>query len=393
MNILFFSNIHISPNRGGVERVTYTLSNALKERGHNITLLSATAPIDRDILRDNQYILPQKETYKHQNILYTKKLIQDKNIDIIVNQSETLSSHMLLNEAKGKCPQITCIHTHPADLIKSIRDNWDLWISKDNYIKRIAKLPYYLLRCLFQYYIRQKFLRHKYSRIYNESDNIILLSERYKKSFTEYARLSNDNKLHYIQNPNTYNKSQTVEKENLVLFVGRLEYSPKRADRIIDVWNIIEKQNCSWQLKILGDGPDRESLELMAHKYGLRNISFEGIVDPFIYYKKAKIICGTSTTEGYPMVILEAIQNNIIPIVFDSYEATHDIIEDKKTGFLIRPFRIKEYAKTLLMLMNNNSLLTEMQNNIIEKSKTNQFDIDNTITKWEELFKKICFQG
>lgn len=391
MNILFFSNIHISPKRGGIERVTYTLSNALKEREHNITLLSAAAPIDNDILQDNQYILPQKETYSHQNILYIEKLIQDKNIDIIVNQSETFSSHRLLNEAKGKCPLITCIHSHPADSIKSIKDNWDLWISKDNYIKRIVKLPYYLLRCLFQYYIRQKFLRYKYSRVYRESDKIILLSERYKKSFTKYAQLSNCNKLHYIPNPNTYNKSQTVEKENLVLFVGRLEYSPKRADRIIDVWNIIEKQNSPWQLKILGDGPDRKNLELRAHKYGLRRLSFEGVVNPRDYYEKAKIICITSTVEGFGMVVTEAMQNIVLPIAFDSYEAVHDIIENKKTGFLIRPFRIKEYAKILLMLMNNNSLLTEMRNNIIEESKTNKFDIDSIIAKWELLFNEVKY--
>ena len=59
-----------------------------------------------------------------------------------------------------------------------------------------------------------------------------------------------------------------------------------------------------WNLKIIGDGPDKKKLEYMSRR--LDRISFLGFQNPEPYYREASILCMTSNHEGFGMVLIES---------------------------------------------------------------------------------------
>ena len=74
-----------------------------------------------------------------------------------------------------------------------------------------------------------------------------------------------------------------------------------------------------WKLNIIGNGPDLDYLKKRANKMNLERIFFVGHQDPEPYYKRAKIFCMTSSYEGVPLVISEAQNYNVFPILFNSF--------------------------------------------------------------------------
>lgn len=390
MTICFFSNIHISKLRGGVERVTYTLSQTFQSRGYDIIMISSIGPANGDTLQENQYVLPDRTTYSQKNIDFVSDLLKKHNIQIIINQSETQSSQALLKYFLGKYPIITCIHTDPLAPIKSIKDNWDLWKAQEGSIRFLIRSPYYIARCIYQQYTRKKYLKQKYSALYNECDAIVLLSKGFERPFCKISGLKNVEKLYAIGNPNSFEEQHILKvsnKENIVLFVGRLVFSPKRCDRILKIWKRVEKYAPDWNLIILGDGPDREMFYALKEKLDLKRVTFTGMVDPRPYYEKAAISCITSTHEGFSLAASESLQYGAVPIAFGSYEAINDIIDDNKTGFIIKPFNTRNFSKTVLELIKNPMLLKTIQHNIA--ARKDKFDKNAIANQWERLFYNL----
>lgn len=217
-----------------------------------------------------------------------------------------------------------------------------------------------------------------------------MLSEGFKDDFLQFVKNAKKEKLFVIPNPNTYEKiyEQSLKhKDNIVLYVGRLSYSQKRVDRLISIWKNLESQFPEWKFLIIGDGPERKQLEDLALKYKLTHISFLGYQDPEIYYQKARILCMSSTYEGFGMVLTEAMQHKVVPIAFGSYKALHDIVEDKKNGFVIPPFDLSVYASRLSLLMKDSRLWTRLAENAQEKVL--EFDIEKVGERWIDLFQRI----
>ena len=140
---------------------------------------------------------------------------------------------------------------------------------------------------------------------------------------------------------------------------------------------------------IVGDGKDIELFKEINRKTGNYDVEFVGFHEPTTFYQKSKILCIVSSYEGSPCVIQEALYHNVIPIAFDSFEASSDYIINSKTGFLINAFKINKYAKVLKKLMVENTIIQEIQENIKKENYLDQFSIDNIIKQWEQLFRKL----
>lgn len=390
MNICFISLGHISKQRGGVDRVTDVLSKELIKRGHNIFLISLWKAIKGDEIYNYQYFLPSQDVTSKVNKEFLQDFFKGKNVDIIVNQAEVFGIFQLLQATHNDIPLISCIHTDPLAAIKGINDNYDLWKIEEGMMRFTLKYPYYIARYLYQKYTRRKYIKQKYHALYKGCNAIVLLSENFKKPFKKISGIKDSGKLHAIGNPNSFEEqlnTTCIRKENMVIFVGRLEFSPKRCDRILKIWKRIEKDAPGWTLAILGDGPDRAMFHKLKEELKLQRVIFTGTIDPKPYYTKATISCITSTHEGFSLAATESLQYGVIPIAFGSYEAINDIIEDSKTGFIIKPFNKKAFSSTILKLIKDPILLKNIQHNIANSIK--KFDKNIIVDKWEKLFNQI----
>lgn len=384
MNICFITNQHVSEFRGGVERVTSILATEFKTNGYNVIMLSSLPPIDGDQLLENQFILPNDTINSKENQSFLSTFAVNHEIDIIVNQSEVKANLELIKASTPNIPVISVIHTDPAAVIKAVQDNWDYWKIQYGTLKFSLLSPYFYIRKLYQRYTRKKYIKAKHLFYYNQSNAVVLLSEKYINSFINLTEIKDISKLYAISNPQTITQTQNIEteKNNIVLFVGRLVYQ-KRLDRLFRIWKKI-KDKKDWKLIIIGDGPDRDLYESLCKKWHIEKVEFVGQCDPTHYYKKAKVLCMTSSFEGSPCVIQEAIQYGIKPIVFESYESVTDIIVHERNGFLIKPFSIRKYSKVL------KSIIDRGNSDIYQSPTKLDFTTKEQIfLQWQNLFKKL----
>ena len=192
---------------------------------------------------------------------------------------------------------------------------------------------------------------------------------------------------HLLNDLLTLRNSSLLERMKEIIYVGRLDNRSKKVGRLIKVWSKVGKKYSDWNLVIVGDGPDRNQLEELKKKYKVGNLTFEGFQSPIEYYKRASIICMTSSFEGFPMVLVEAMQFGCVPIAFDSFEAIRDVIIPEKTGELVKPFKIKDFVNKLSNLMDNGTKRKIMSDAAFKHVA--QFDVNYIVDKWEVILKSL----
>ena len=220
------------------------------------------------------------------------------------------------------------------------------------------------------------------------SDKVILLSKYHIEDYKKLIKAGDFSKLISTTNPLTFNSIENnhINKQNEIIFVGRLDYSSKRVDRILKVWEKLQDKNIDWRLTIVGGGQDRERLENLSKQLKLERITFAGHTNPQPFYERAKILLITSNYEGTPMVIPEAMTYGVIPIIMNSFAGVNDIIKNGFNGILTKPFNIKDMSNPIQLLINNPNKLEEISNNAISTIK----NIDNNIliSEWNKIIDK-----
>lgn len=232
-----------------------------------------------------------------------------------------------------------------------------------------------------------------YWRSYKNADAFVVLCESYKEVFINALGLSHsDNKIVAISNPEKIVEKPNLQKKKQVIFVGRMTYPDKRVDRLLYIWKDVYAKAPDWELLLIGDGPEKSSLESLATRLDLKRVSFVGHSnDTASFYENASVLCLTSATEGWPLCLTEAQANGVIPIAFGCSAGVKEILSPSGVnGFIVPSFNLKKYAKTLVRLLNDPALQREMQKNVILKSK--EYSIEVIGPKWKLLFERLLRQ-
>ena len=191
----------------------------------------------------------------------------------------------------------------------------------------------------------------------------------------------------YIYNPSPYQIVDSTDLSNKrVISVGRLTHQ-KGYDMLLKAWQKVEEKS-DWELILLGDGDEKESLINLANKLKLKNVKFLGVKkDVPEYYKKSSIYVSSSRFEGLPMCMIEA-QSFGLPIVaFDCKTGPSEIINNNKDGFLIKNENIEELAEKLLLLINDRDKLEKFS--LEARKSAKRFTLEEIIKNWQELLEKI----
>lgn len=390
MNILFYFDRQINPERGGTERVTYNLAHYFQGKGNRVMYLAkhkveeADASIKTFFLPDNGSIVSDE------NISWLENFLREEKIDFLINQGANgddiyLLSHKTLDT---KTKIISVLHFSVYQGLNFFSAMQPLFLHRTPVVLlsdfvRYVKMPYNKYKAY-----KQKKIRYRY--LQDNMDAVVLLAPQYVDDMVKIGCLKDRRNLYVIPNPNSFELKDSVnwsEKKDEILFVGRLSYSEKRVDRLLKVWKKIYKNFPTWSLNIVGDGDDRKRLEQIAVKYKLERVFFRGYQSPEIYYRQAKMICLTSNHEGYPMVLIEGMQYGCVPIVFDSFGGASDLISNGKNGFLVKAFDISAYATTISNFIKNVNIQESMSMNAVSSSR--KYDIEDISFLWQDLLTKI----
>ncbi len=378
MNILFCYSNWMNPNRGGVQRVSDTLAKYFVSQGHVLYYLTLQFDCsDTYNFPAKTYILPNAEFFSNENIEYYHKLLIELSIDIIINH-DAANDHcrLFLNTGNTKPTKISLYHTNPLyGINNSIRSSGKLVKLISNNFSGVVRL----LKALRK--------RREIEYLVRNSDRLVVLSDEYIKQIKKELFLSSS-KIQAINNPcATYSDLVPVKKKKQILFVARIELPVKRPDLMIEIWSQLQNKYPDWELLFLGDGPDRLKVEEIAREGKVKNVIFKGFVDPVSFYQEASILCMTSEYEGFPSVLLEAMQFGVTPITFNNWPSLKDVIEDKETGILVQTGNVLEYVIKLDQLLSGDQVRKRISTNAQQFVK--KFQIENIGPKWDKLFEDI----
>lgn len=389
MNILFLFHCEINPNCGGVQRVTDILTREFKQQGHNVVFLS-TGPAITDFTEFSG-IQEFATELKNDKVLFLKHYLSILNkykINIVINQETKEEILFLLKNTPKEIKKISVWHTNPFGYVKyfeEIKQNLHSTNKKSQLLKLLSlTFPHFFKQRLKQKTIKRLQLAGIYS------DKLCFLSFKFVNIVHKYIPQLPLYKLTAINNPNTFSNIEyiTNNKDNSILFIGRLSEIPKNIHDFIDMWSLLSIKNPQWDAYIVGDGPDRIFLEKYAKQKNVKNLHFEGRKSNVSeYYAKAKFICMTSISEGWGMTLTEGMAYGCIPCVYDTYEAAHDIIDNNECGFITTPFKPQEMADKIQLLIDDEE--KRQQFAYKAKEKIENFTPKKIANQWEELFYQL----
>jgi len=173
-----------------------------------------------------------------------------------------------------------------------------------------------------------------------------------------------------------------------IITIGRYSYE-KGYDLLLKVWSLVEKKCADWQLDVYAMGDPTpyvkmiDDLSIDKKRCHLNS----SVVDVDEVYMRSSILVQPSRTEGFGLVIVEAMAYGLPVISFDCENGPRSIISDGEDGFLIPPFNIDLFASRLVQLMNNDDLRKTMGEKGHRKSQ--RYDIDVVGKQWKQLFDEL----
>lgn len=380
----------IMPEHGGISRITANLTSLFRAKGIEVWFIGARKT--QEYKYDNaQIFLPSPVFNSEQNYTYFSEFIKNHKIDTVINQGAlSIESHRFMYEIKNRVnfTLISCIHNSILTPIKNYAYQKEYYLKTRHldYIFNILKTSL-AKKILIKLYCRKHHTLYK--TMYEVSDLIVGLSKGMENELIEITGINSLTKYRTIpnftnpDNNQIFNNKFDKGKDKTVLWVGSIDIPTKRIDYMLKVWSKVWQTHPDWHLKILGDGPHIEVAKKLALDLNLSNYSFEGRVNPDSYYASAEILCITSSHEALPMVLLEALQHGVIPIVNNSFYTASEILSNGKYGILSEAFNISDFVSNLDLLMSNNSLrkgLREQSTNAITK-----FSPDKIFLMWKSI--------
>lgn len=364
---------------GGTERVVTAKANFFAEYlGYNVTIIVTEG-------NGANSFFPLSETVKVinlglnfeelWNITFTKKVI-------LYLRKQRKYKKLLTQELMRIKPDIT-ISTlrREINFINGISDGsrkiGELHLSRANY-RGLEVHRSSMIRRIFSKWWQNDMITH-----FKKLDRFVVLTD---SAVADWPELSN---LRMIPDPLPFgNLHQSSLDAKRVITVGRYSYE-KGYDLLLKAWSIVEKQCEDWQLDVYGMGDPTPYVKMMDELSidQRRCHLISSVVNVEREYLNSSVLVQPSRTEGFGLVIAEAMACGLPVVAFDCENGPRSIISDGEDGYLIPPFHINKFSERLLLLMNDKNLRKKMGDK--GHAKSENYQIDKIAMQWKDLFDEL----
>jgi glycosyltransferase involved in cell wall biosynthesis len=198
------------------------------------------------------------------------------------------------------------------------------------------------------------------------ADRVVCISQFARSQLMRLTHPVQWPKLHLCRlgvDPQRYVPAGTREAGPVrLLSVGRL--APAKGQLLlVQACAALYREGLDFELRIVGDGPDRERLEDAVRCLGLGGrVHFTGALNQTqvrAELARADAFALPSLAEGIPVVLMEAMASGV-PCVTSPVNGIPELIEHERTGLLATPGDVKALASQLRRLLGNAALRQQL---------------------------------
>ncbi|OGS44976.1 MAG: hypothetical protein A2539_04685 [Elusimicrobia bacterium RIFOXYD2_FULL_34_15] len=239
----------------------------------------------------------------------------------------------------------------------------------------------------------KKFYHVWLDTITSKSCNLIIANSEYAKNILIIRENISENKIKVVYNGIPTGNISGVQhppfniNNPIIGYIGRL-HNEKGVYLIPEIAKIVIEKNPKIKFFIVGDGHEMNSLKLKIEKYKLNNsVEFHGW-DRILgnIYHKIDILLLPSEEESLPQAALEAMSFGI-PVIASDVGGVSELVEDEKTGLLIKNRAPEEFANKIISLTENNYIFSYYSGN--SKEKAHNFTIEIMINSIDNIYQSF----
>lgn len=143
-----------------------------------------------------------------------------------------------------------------------------------------------------------------------------------------------------------------------ILFVGRMERR-KGFDVLLEAYAHLRRRRSDLRLVAVGDGPQREGYERQVESFGIPDVTFSGRISNELlprYYVSADVFCSPATGgESFGIVLLEAMSSGV-PVLASAIPGFSAVIDPGRDGLLVPPRQPRVWAQAIDAVLEDESL-------------------------------------
>ena len=353
------------PKIGGITTHIEYLARFLRERGHEVTIVTKKANFDDKELDLNVVRIPS--LFKSANVLDVPhvdemdRILRREKIDV-VHAHHAFSPISLFSLSIGKKIGINTVLTNHS--IQFMHD-FDLMWKPSSYV-------------LFPI-----------SQMINNADKVVAVSQAAAK----FIRYFTDKDVVVIPNGVNVHEFAPKNKEfdgRSILFVGRLVYR-KGLHRLLKVMKYVVKVNSKVHLTIAGSGYLAPLLRYLIDALDLqRNVSV--VLKPRrpeliqLYHRANVFVMPSIFGESFGIVILEAMASKT-PVIATDHGGISEVIKHGRTGLLVKSCSEKEMAQCILELLEDEDYCRKISENAFREVEN--YDWRIIVPKIEKLYREL----
>jgi N-acetyl-alpha-D-glucosaminyl L-malate synthase BshA len=229
----------------------------------------------------------------------------------------------------------------------------------------------------------------------NNSDGVTAVSNHLRKQTLDTFNIKDDIKVIYNFidferfkkiDKDHFRKAIAPEGEKILVHTSNFR-KVKRVDDVIRIFEKVQKEiDC--KLLLIGDGPERQSLELLCRRIGLcdqiRFLGKQDAIEELLAISDIFIL--PSANESFGLAALEAMACEV-PVVSSNVGGIPEVNIHGETGYSHKVGDVDGMAKSVIKILKNPDLFKTFKKNALAKAQT--FHIDEVLPIYESYYMDV----